>query len=109
MDDTSRRESATIDALVDRYSARMPTRDIRSAEVLRRAVTEAYRAGRNEAWNGIQPTATVAKKLGLTTGRVRQLARKHGIGERFGHEWMFRDEDVAALEALPDRRKPKPE
>lgn len=105
MDDT--KQPLTIDAIADRAIARLGDRgrDVRVQQVLRDAIDQAYTTGRATAWLEIRDVEYVAKALNVTTGRVRQLARQHGIGERFGRDWMFRDADVLALRELPDRRR----
>lgn len=102
MDDTR-----YIDAIADRHLNRMGDRgrDIRVQQVLHDAVSDAFTTGRGKAFNSVYDVGTVAEMLGVTTRNVRKLAATHGIGERFGRDWMFRDEDVQALRDLPGRRK----
>ena len=48
--------------------------------------------------------AEVAAKLGVTVGRVRQLAVKGAIkGEKVGRDWVFKSSDVAEYARLPRR------
>jgi hypothetical protein len=44
-------------------------------------------------------TKQVADALGISTGRVRQLAIALGIGRKWGRDWMFSGADLAALRA----------
>ncbi len=105
MDDT--KAAAWITAETDRAIARLGDRghDIRVQQVMHDAIASAYRAGRADAWNGVHDIDTVADMLGFTTAHIRRMAGANGIGEKFGRSWMFRDEDVAALKALPKRSK----
>lgn len=101
------KSAAWIDAETRRAIERMGNRghDLRIQKPLRDAVERAYIAGRADAWNEVHPIGEVADMLGVTTANIRQLAKKHGIGEKFGRDWMFRDSDVQALQALPKRRR----
>lgn len=55
-------------------------------------------------WGAAMTTIQVAAELGLTPGRVRQLARERGVGIHHGRDWMFSAADVAALrERAPGR------
>ncbi len=46
----------------------------------------------------------VAEVLGVTVGRVRQLAGAGAIrGEKVGRDWVFRSEDVATFARRPRR------
>lgn len=75
--------------------------------VIARAVHEAYRRGRRDALAGLLTTEQVAAMLGVTPGRVRQLAQKRGAGWHVAHRvWLFTSEDVAALQVKgrPGRR-----
>lgn len=49
----------------------------------------------------------VADELGVTTGRVRQICRAHGIGEILGKTRVLTDADVDRIRNLPDRRRRK--
>lgn len=51
-------------------------------------------------------TADVAARLGITTQRVRDLARKRDVGERYGRDLVFRPHEVAILsvKGKPGRR-----
>jgi len=44
-------------------------------------------------------TKEVAELLDVTTGRVRQLAAELDLGEKFGRDWAFSDEDLERLRA----------
>lgn len=52
-------------------------------------------------------TRDVAFQLGITTQRVRDLARKRGVGTRYGRDLIFRPGDLAvlAVKGKPGRRK----
>lgn len=52
-------------------------------------------------------TRDVADELGITTQRVRDLARVRGVGERYGRDLVFRPADLAVLseKRRPGRRK----
>lgn len=39
----------------------------------------------------------VAAQLGMSGSRVRQAARRWGLGQKLGREWIFRDADVEAI------------
>lgn len=49
-------------------------------------------------------------EAGHLTGRkgvtVRQLAKVHGIGQRVGRNWVFTDEDIERLKAIPKPGRP---
>lgn len=48
--------------------------------------------------------AEVAVALGVTVGRVRQLAVKGAIkGEKVGRDWVFKSSDVAEYARRPRR------
>ena len=48
--------------------------------------------------------AEVASALGVTVGRVRQLAAKGAIkGEKVGRDWVFKSADVAEYVSRPRR------
>ena len=53
-------------------------------------------------------TAQVAAALGLTTGRVRQLARALDLGTRYGERRLFSPADVAAMRGRKSRFGPDP-
>lgn len=44
-------------------------------------------------------TNQVAQRLGINPSRVRQIAAAEQIGTRIGRDWMFTDEDLAAMAA----------
>lgn len=46
----------------------------------------------------------VARSLGLTTGRIRQICNEHGIGEIYGSTRLFSEKEVKQLCNIPDRR-----
>lgn len=50
-------------------------------------------------------TQEVADDLGVTPGRIRQLARALRVGIRVGRDWRFSGNDVAALRARVGQRK----
>ena len=52
-------------------------------------------------------TTNVASALGITDGRVRQLASELGVGRRWGRDWVFTPEDVAQLRGRNTKRGPK--
>ena len=43
-------------------------------------------------------TQQAADTLGLTTGRVRQLARALGIGRKVGRDHLFTEQDIERLQ-----------
>ena len=43
-------------------------------------------------------TSEAADRLGITPGRLRQLARSGGYGQRFGRDWIFTADDLQTLE-----------
>ena len=48
--------------------------------------------------------AEVADALGVTVGRVRQLATSGKLkGEKVGREWVFRQSDIAEYQRRPRR------
>lgn len=98
-----------IDSIAERHTGRLPLgrgrHDIIVQKVIHDAVHEAFLAGRAKAWNGVYPIGTVAEMLGVTTSHVRRMAGDNGVGEKFGRDWMFRESDVQALRALPNRRR----
>jgi len=52
-------------------------------------------------------TLQVAELLGITDGRVRQLARDLGVGQRLGRDWAFTGADVARLRERETTPGPK--
>ena len=54
-------------------------------------------------------TKQVADALGITTGRVRQLARALGIGRWVGSMRLYTDADIDALRARNTRSGPRPD
>ena len=53
-------------------------------------------------------TTEAAARLGITPGRVRQLARSGGYGQRFGRDWVFSATDLRTLQARRTVRGPVP-
>lgn len=49
--------------------------------------------------------AEVAKKTGLTEGRIRQLCRWESLGKKYGRDWMLRDSDLEKIGNFPRRWK----
>ena len=47
-------------------------------------------------------TEQAAQRLGITPGRVRQLARAGGYGQRFGAAWAFSEDDLRTLAVIYD-------
>lgn len=47
----------------------------------------------------------VAKQLGLTDGRIRQICREYEIGVLLGRDRVLTEADVNRIKNLPDRRK----
>ena len=54
-------------------------------------------------------TKQVADALGITTGRVRQLARKLNLGRWVGSVRLYSDADLAILRARSTQRGPVPQ
>jgi len=52
-------------------------------------------------------TAQVARLLGVTPRRVRQLAVSRNVGHKHADRWAFSAEDVAAMRDRPVGRPPK--
>lgn len=60
-------------------------------------------------------TREVAEKTGKTLQAISRYAQTHpGIGQKFGRDWIFTEEDVKKLEAvkmgppIKHKRTPKP-
>lgn len=53
----------------------------------------------------IHTVTEVAKLLGITTGRVRQICREKEIGQIIGKTRILTDKDIKEIESRPDRRK----
>lgn len=54
-------------------------------------------------------TAEAAERLGLTPGRVRQLARDGALkGQHYGRDWLFDERDVARF-TPPAKGRPRKE
>jgi hypothetical protein len=51
-----------------------------------------------------------SEEAGQLTGRkavtVRQLAKDHGIGQHVGRDWVFTQEDIERLKAIPKPGRP---
>ena len=54
-------------------------------------------------------TEQAAQRLGITTGRVRQLARAGGYGQRFGNAWAFSEDDLRTLALRKSQPGPVPQ
>lgn len=54
-------------------------------------------------------TNDIAKRLGVTPGRVRQLADARGLGQKLGNTRIFTEDDVAAMSIRRWGRPPKDE
>lgn len=52
----------------------------------------------------IMTASLAARSLGITTNRLRALAKIHNVGEQVGGLWLFTKEDVERLRARQDRR-----
>ena len=54
--------------------------------------------------DGLMNVAEVADALGVTVGRVRQLATSGKLkGEKVGRDWVFRQSDIAEYQRRPRR------
>lgn len=53
----------------------------------------------DESLSDYLTTEQVADALGITTGRVRQLARKYNLGTMVGRGRLYSPEDVEAMRA----------
>lgn len=64
----------------------------------------AYTAGRAAAIPELLTTDQAAADLGITVGRVRQIAPLLGVGWKLGPgTWLFRPEDIATMRARVTR------
>lgn len=54
---------------------------------------------------GLLTAPQAAERLGVSPGRVRQLAVARGVGKRVGRDWIFTEADLAAM---TDRRPGRP-
>lgn len=45
-------------------------------------------------------TPQLAAALGITEGRVRQIAIKEKIGHHFGRDWQFTQKDLEKIKGL---------
>mgnify|MGYP000882152541 FL=1 len=53
-------------------------------------------------------TQQAADALGLTTGRVRQIARSLRIGQRIGRDWVFTEDDIERIRQRNKKQGRKP-
>lgn len=53
-------------------------------------------------------TEQVAIELGVTTGRIRQLARQLGVGTTVGRGRLYSDADLAGMRSRPTSTGPAP-
>lgn len=58
----------------------------------------------SEPLAGYLTTEQVADALGITTGRVRQLARKDGLGTMVGRGRLYSEADVETMRRRNTRR-----
>lgn len=65
--------------------------------VIARTAHHAYMLGRDAALGELLTTEQVAGALGVTPGRVRQLARAHNVGWLVGRDRIYQPADVARL------------
>lgn len=52
-------------------------------------------------------TADITELLNKAESTVRMLAAKHDIGRKVSGRWVFTDDDIDALRALPGPGRPK--
>lgn len=52
-------------------------------------------------------TADAALALGVSVRRVQALARRRGLGEKRGRDWLFRPADLAALAVKGKSGRPR--
>jgi hypothetical protein len=64
-------------------------------------------AGASGSGGDLYSTREVAARLGVVEQRVRQLARRLGVGQRVGPVWVFTPADLARLQAR-NRRPGRP-
>lgn len=55
----------------------------------------------------IYTTSEVAELLGVTHGRISQIARARKLGKKLGTVRIFTQEDVEKIREIPDRRSTK--
>lgn len=53
-------------------------------------------------------TQEVADQIGVTTGRIRQLAVPLHVGTKVGRDWVFTADDIERLRERDDRRRKAP-
>lgn len=46
-----------------------------------------------------------AEVLGMTEGRICQICRWKGIGQKFSKVWLLTEADIERIKNLPDGRK----
>lgn len=51
-------------------------------------------------------TIEAAGRLGISTGRVCQLARARGLGRKIGNAWIFTERELVKLKPGPVGRPP---
>lgn len=75
--------------------------------IVRKAVSDAYGFGQMAAFRGVHDADTAAAVLGRAKSYVVRIAKQQNIGEKWGRDWMFRDEDIAELRdyMATDRRR----
>lgn len=70
------------------------------------------RGGTEPDWNYAPhrtvTTAVVAQRLGISRQRVAQLARSLGIGAHIGRDWLFAEDDIAAMRERNTRPTGRP-
>jgi excisionase family DNA binding protein len=53
-----------------------------------------------DVFDQLTTVKTAAKRLGVTTGYVRRLCLKHGIGRLMGRDRLLTGEDLSRLKKL---------
>lgn len=51
-------------------------------------------------------TAEAAAATGKAVQTIRQLAKSHSIGQRIGRDWVFTQDDIERLKAVPKPGRP---
>ena len=54
--------------------------------------------------NKIYSAREAAELFGITEGRIRQLCRAHGIGQKIARDWLLTELDLERLESAPETR-----
>jgi len=54
----------------------------------------------------MHPTDEVAEELNLAPRSVRDYARRHGIGQKIGRDWLFSEMDIERLQKRPKKGRP---